>query len=422
MCFFFIIRTEASVRRVENVHKDQIQMIQKDGLRLLRALMHFRDQLVIALTKEGYIEPAHQLQELPKLIHDDFRVEVRNILINMTGNVVEYLHNIETIMAHTLKSIRVLNKPGAAQSKDDAKIKQMKNRVTEIKNAKEKSTDVAQRLTSNKQKIVEKEDEFKADHNDAKYLSLLNRYKLVWNMYKNLMKEMDILEIDFEDSLDGNAEIVSSLCVSTIKLKQAIEKHIIKTKSSKVRNKEKKRKDNSNKVKGQRELNDDNIQNIRKGRSIESVENITAKNRRKAQKIGSYENVENMRKGGNKTQQDITDDGNKSQQDITDNDNIYNKRKSGEPNRINDAGVTDSNLPGGQKKQTKPKVAREFEYKVKKRHIRRNKIILEEAVEEERISVDLYTKIVRNYWVVMSTYLQTNVQSYRIWYSVNGRN
>ena len=64
------------MRRLEQQQKEQLQGIQKDTIRMLRAIMHFRDQMVHVLEKENLSDPAQALHDLGSLIKDKVRENV----------------------------------------------------------------------------------------------------------------------------------------------------------------------------------------------------------------------------------------------------------------------------------------------------------------------------------------------------------
>ena len=70
LTYILYFRNEANVRRLEVQQKDQLSCIQKDTIRMLRAIMHFRDQMIHVLDKETLRDPAQSLQDLGSLLKD----------------------------------------------------------------------------------------------------------------------------------------------------------------------------------------------------------------------------------------------------------------------------------------------------------------------------------------------------------------
>ncbi|WAR10001.1 hypothetical protein MAR_035077 [Mya arenaria] len=57
-------RGEATIRKMELLQKDQYVSIQRDTMRMLRAIMHFRDHMLTCMEKEDLIDQAQTLYDL----------------------------------------------------------------------------------------------------------------------------------------------------------------------------------------------------------------------------------------------------------------------------------------------------------------------------------------------------------------------
>ena len=60
----------AQIRRMENLHKDQMALINKDTLRMLRAIVHFRDHMLACVQKENLVDQAQDLQDIGHIVKD----------------------------------------------------------------------------------------------------------------------------------------------------------------------------------------------------------------------------------------------------------------------------------------------------------------------------------------------------------------
>lgn len=71
---FTMNRNAAMVKRVEDNHKEQLNVIQKNVVRVLRAIMHFRDHVCTIVEKESLKDASRSLQGLGSLIPDKVRI------------------------------------------------------------------------------------------------------------------------------------------------------------------------------------------------------------------------------------------------------------------------------------------------------------------------------------------------------------
>lgn len=84
------------VKRVEDNHKEQLNVIQKNVVRVLRAIMHFRDHVCTIVEKESLKDASRSLQGLGSLIPD----KVRIVLVQFE---YYYVFNIQLCNLNTCK-------------------------------------------------------------------------------------------------------------------------------------------------------------------------------------------------------------------------------------------------------------------------------------------------------------------------------
>ncbi|OWF42085.1 hypothetical protein KP79_PYT24604 [Mizuhopecten yessoensis] len=226
-------RNIAAVRRVENNHKDHLHAIQKDTLRVLRAIIHFRDHLVTVLEKEHLKEPAYALTQMPNLIPDKLVPDPREMLALLVGNVVEYMHKMGLTLANAFLAMRMMVKGAIEASKelaahqqqvtktrsvDRLKDEESKARVKHVEAAKMETTQLSRRLRKAKERLQKFEEISDLSSSDKKYLALLERYRMVWKMYNRLQKDMDVLQTDFQSSLEEQVKEREDFMVSSIRM------------------------------------------------------------------------------------------------------------------------------------------------------------------------------------------------------------
>ncbi|XP_046543825.1 uncharacterized protein LOC124254005 [Haliotis rubra] len=220
-------RNDATVRRLEQLHKDQIQAIMKDCMRVQRGIVHFRDQVANTLDKEGFRDSASQLQQLPKLLHDNVNQDPKDVLLYLAANTVDYLHSIEVVLNHTMLAIKVMQKAGTVGSQppvDQKKVfHQMEVRMEEIRKP-SKIRDVMKSPVKHANTRGRRKDrqqirklQGRVSECENKYMCLLDRYKLVWNMYQNQQKEMDNMQDDFVRTLKKKVKEKENTVVTAIK-------------------------------------------------------------------------------------------------------------------------------------------------------------------------------------------------------------
>ncbi|XP_069107884.1 uncharacterized protein [Argopecten irradians] len=132
-------RNIAAVRRVENNHKDHLHAIQKDTLRVLRAIIHFRDHVIHILEKENLKEPAFALTQLPTLIPEKLVPDPREMLALLVGNVVEYMHKMELTLANAFLAMRMVVK-GALEAQKELAQQQQLTRPRSVDRMKEEES------------------------------------------------------------------------------------------------------------------------------------------------------------------------------------------------------------------------------------------------------------------------------------------
>ncbi|XP_033728710.1 paramyosin-like [Pecten maximus] len=225
-------RNIAAVRRVENNHKDHLHAIQKDTLRVLRAIIHFRDHVINILEKENLKEPAFALTQLPTLIPEKLVPDPREMLALLVGNVVEYMHKMELTLANAFLAMRMVVKGAIEAQKEFAQQQQLmkprsvdrlkdeesKARVKHVQTAKMETTRLSHRLKKAKERLQKFEEISDLSSSDKKYLALLERYRMVWKMYNRLQKDMDVLQSDFQTSLEDQIKEREDFMVTSIRM------------------------------------------------------------------------------------------------------------------------------------------------------------------------------------------------------------
>ncbi|XP_060069888.1 paramyosin-like [Ylistrum balloti] len=225
-------RNIAAVRRVENNHKDHLHAIQKDTLRVLRAIIHFRDHVITILEKENLKEPAFALTQLPTLIPEKLVPDPREMLALLVGNVVEYMHKMELTLANAFLAMRMVVKSAIeaqkefqqqqrltqARSVERIKDEESKAKVKHVTAAKMETTRLTYRLKKAKERLQKFEEISDLSSSDKKYLALLERYRMVWKMYNRLQKDMDVLQADFQTSLEEQIKEREDIMVTSIRM------------------------------------------------------------------------------------------------------------------------------------------------------------------------------------------------------------
>ncbi|XP_071112176.1 putative leucine-rich repeat-containing protein DDB_G0290503 isoform X2 [Haliotis cracherodii] len=220
-------RNHASVRRLEQIHKDQIQTIMKDCMRVLRGIIHFRDQVANTLDKEGFGNAAQQLHQLPKLILDNVNQDPKEVLLYLAANTIDYLHNIEVVLNHTMLAIKVKQNAGTVGSHppidQNQVFRQMEVRMEEIRKT-SKIRDVMKSPVKRANARGRRKDrqqirrlQGRVSQFENKYMCLLDRYKLVWNMYNKQQKDIDKIQADFDQTVKKKVKEKQNSVVTAIK-------------------------------------------------------------------------------------------------------------------------------------------------------------------------------------------------------------
>ncbi|CAG2232740.1 unnamed protein product [Mytilus edulis] len=224
-------RSTAAVKRCDNAHKDHLSAIQKDVIRVLRAIMHFRDHMCTLMEKENLKDLVYSLHKLKNLIPDQLAPDPKELLAMLVANVVEYMHNMELIISNAFLAMRMMIKGTMHNQYDQSrmsdkqteirvKVKDAETRMKTMDTAKTETIYIARRLQAAKERMEKfeqmslTEDQAK----DKKYHGLLNRYHMVWQMYNKLQKDMDILQGDFQTSIEEKIKEQEDLIIPNIKL------------------------------------------------------------------------------------------------------------------------------------------------------------------------------------------------------------
>ncbi|CAC5423829.1 unnamed protein product [Mytilus coruscus] len=224
-------RSTAAVKRCENAHKDHLSAIQKDVIRVLRAIMHFRDHMCTLMEKENLKDLVYSLQKLKNLIPDQLAPDPKELLAMLVANVVEYMHNMELIISNAFLAMRMMikgtmqhqyehSRMSERQTEIRVKVKDAETRMKTMDTAKIETIHIARRLQVAKERLEKFEQMTITDEQakDKKYHGLLNRYHMVWQMYNKLQKDMDILQGDFQTSIEEKIKEQEEFVIPNIKL------------------------------------------------------------------------------------------------------------------------------------------------------------------------------------------------------------
>ncbi|XP_052079697.1 synaptonemal complex protein 1-like isoform X2 [Mytilus californianus] len=223
-------RSTAAVKRCENAHKDHLSAIQKDVIRVLRAIMHFRDHMCTLMEKENLKDLVYSLQKLKNLIPDQLVPDPKELLTMLVANVVEYMHNMELIISNAFLAMRMMIKgtmqhqyeprTSDRQTEIRVKVKDAETRMKTMDTAKTETIHIARRLQVAKDRLEKFEQMTLTEEQakDKKYHGLLNRYHMVWQMYNKLQKDMDILQGDFQTSIEEKIKEQEDFVIPNIKM------------------------------------------------------------------------------------------------------------------------------------------------------------------------------------------------------------
>ncbi|XP_062622135.1 uncharacterized protein LOC134283651 [Saccostrea cucullata] len=224
------LRNAAMVKKVENTHKEQMFALQKDVVRVLRAIMHFRDHVSNIVEKESLKDVSRAMQALGSLIPDKLALDPKELLALLVGSVVEFMHKLEVIIANAFLTMRMMIKGSitlsttkevvaARRTENKARMEEAKKTMRQIDFSKTETKKLALRLKIAKEKLIKFEElTERQEVHDRKYLALLDRYRRVWKMYNNLNKDMTLLQSDLQEAVDEKAKEQENLIVSQIKM------------------------------------------------------------------------------------------------------------------------------------------------------------------------------------------------------------
>ncbi|CAC5390207.1 unnamed protein product [Mytilus coruscus] len=154
----------AAVKRCENAHKDHLSAIQKDVIRVLRAIMHFRDHMCTLMEKENLKDLVYSLQNLKNLIPDQLAPDPKELLAMLVANVVEYMHNMELIISNAFLAMRMMikgtmqhqyehSKMSERQTEIRVKVKDAETRMKTMDTTKIETIHIARRLQVAKERL-----------------------------------------------------------------------------------------------------------------------------------------------------------------------------------------------------------------------------------------------------------------------------
>ncbi|XP_078326004.1 uncharacterized protein LOC111127427 isoform X2 [Crassostrea virginica] len=223
-------RNAAMVKRVEDNHKEQLNIIQKNVVRVLRAIMHFRDHVCTIAEKESMKDASRSLQALGSLIPDKLAPDPKELLALLVGSVVEFMHNMEVVIANAFLTMRMMIKGSitmttpkevvaARQTVNKMRMEEVQKNMQQIDVSKTETKKLALRLKKAKEKLIKFEElTERQEVHDRKYLALLDRYRRVWKMYNNLNKDMTVLQGDLQEAAEEKAREKEDLMISQIKM------------------------------------------------------------------------------------------------------------------------------------------------------------------------------------------------------------
>ncbi|XP_052813929.1 myosin heavy chain, non-muscle-like [Mya arenaria] len=216
-------RGEATIRKMELLQKDQYVSIQRDTMRMLRAIMHFRDHMLTCMEKEDLIDQAQTLYDLRDITDVKPTSDTRELLTTVASSVVEYLNNIEAILSSAFLALKIFMKyqidkqvEYEVQQRMIKERKEMQNKlaVQEVQRrdsiVKSKEKDVsglAKKLKKANQKIKKTRMDINTFNPDPKYQSLLLRYQNMMKMYLKTQSEMETLQNDFHDTMKNKKKL-----------------------------------------------------------------------------------------------------------------------------------------------------------------------------------------------------------------------
>ncbi|KAL4217158.1 hypothetical protein ACF0H5_023612 [Mactra antiquata] len=230
-------RGEASIKKMEYQHRDQLAYIQKDTVRMLRGIMHFRDHMLTCLEKENLVDQAQQLSDLGDIVKDKITPEPKEVLATIVSTVVDYLNKMEGILSSSFLAMRILMKYQIEKTvehevKQRLALREVQRKDKEMKSQKKNVTGLANCLKKAKAKLKKAKKNIDNFASDKKYLDLLSRYNQMMKSYKNMQKEMEVLHCDFHDTMQKKLEEKETMVISQIKMemkqKQALAEEQLK--------------------------------------------------------------------------------------------------------------------------------------------------------------------------------------------------
>ncbi|XP_013383053.1 uncharacterized protein LOC106153605 isoform X1 [Lingula anatina] len=187
-------RSEATIRKVEAQHKEQLLGIHKESIHLLRAINRFKDTVAQILDKENLPDAAYYVRQLANLPTEEVPSDAKFLLGQMASNAVELLVAIEFKLSQALLNKRF-------EIKDNTIAKAFANKDLEtimavMKKVKHNNQQMTDELRQTKQQLSAAEEALKGIRNEenTKYGSLTDRYKRLWGQFNALQKDYQLLE------------------------------------------------------------------------------------------------------------------------------------------------------------------------------------------------------------------------------------
>ncbi|XP_060593485.1 uncharacterized protein LOC132747964 [Ruditapes philippinarum] len=217
-------RGDASIKKMEFLHKDQLTSIHKDSLRMLRGIMHFREHMMVCFEKENLADQAQALQELGD-IKDKLSPDPKDMLAALVGIVVDYLNKMEGILSNAFLALRVLmkyqvDKQVEAEVQHRLAMKEVQRKARAMKEPKKNVNSLAKSLKKAKNKLKNAKQNTKNFATDRQYLDLLSRYNNMMKLYQGMQRDMEVLQGDFHDTMQKKLEEQETIMISQIKMEK----------------------------------------------------------------------------------------------------------------------------------------------------------------------------------------------------------
>merc|ERR1712178_600667 len=216
-------RSEANLRRVEQTHKDQLQMVHKQSLHLLRSINRFKGSIVQILEREQLPAAANDVKCLPDMPTEEAPNDTRLLLAQMAENAVQLLVSMEFKLSQALMNKRLEVKDNTIARTFAAK--DLENQMESAFKAKQLAESLTDKLREAKQKLQQNEEALKNVHKQEgeKIKTLSDRYKQLWGNATSLQKEMAALQCDFVETVKNKDSNIKSLLESKRNISKNLE-------------------------------------------------------------------------------------------------------------------------------------------------------------------------------------------------------